>query len=172
MKRILTVIFSVLFISSTYAGEDISYFRSSFQKIKDYETAKAFLDTEISKNGEANSITINSYKAVCKMMMAQYVYNPFSKYAWFKEGKQLLEESIGKEKNVENSYLRLIVQLHIPSFLGYTTEIESDTQFLLDNLESSSIPVKTKQYILKNLIGTKNKKVDSLKPLAIKYEVL
>lgn len=172
MKRILSSFLFVIFFCISFAGEDISHFRKSFEGIKDYETAEAFLDTEISESNYRSAVTINSYKAVCNMMMAQYVYNPFSKYSWFNKGKKLLEQTIVLDKNVENIYLRLIVQLNVPSFLSYTTEIESDTKFILENLEGSSIPEKTKQYILKNLLGTEDKRVKSLKSLGEKYGIV
>ena len=104
--------------------------------------------------------------------MAQYVYNPFTKYSWFNQGKALLEKTIRLDKNVENVYLRLIVQLNIPSFLGYTTEIKSDTEFILLNIEKANIPEEIKKYILKNLINTGEKEIESLKPLAEKYKAI
>ena len=88
---------------SSYAGEDIAHFRSNFLGIKDYETAETFLATKITEGNYSNAVTINSYKAVCKMMMAQYVYNPFTKYSWFNQGKALLEKTIRLDKNVENA---------------------------------------------------------------------
>ena len=170
MKAIITFLFAAFFFISSFAGEGISHFRNSFEEIKDYETAQEFLATEVSEGDYRSAVTINSYKAVCKMMMAQYVYNPFSKYSWFNKGKDLLEKTIILNKNVENVYLRLIVQINTPSFLGYNTEIDSDTEFILNNLEKAPIPEETKKYILKNLMDTGE--VESLKSLAKKYNVI
>lgn len=172
MKIIVTLFFSLFLFLTSFSGENISYFRTSFQAIKDYETGETFLSTAVSEANYRNAVTINSYKAVCNMMMAQYVYNPFTKYAWFNKGKKLLEQTIALDKNVENIYLRLIVQLHIPSFLSYTTEIESDTKYILENLEDAMIPEETKKYILKNLLNTEDSDVDSLKLLGKKYKVI
>ena len=47
----------------------------------------------------------------------------------------MLAESIMVDKNVENIYLRLIVQLHAPSFLGYNKEIEMDKKFIEINIK-------------------------------------
>ena len=172
MKTLIALFFSLFFLFSSYAGEDIAHFRSNFLGIKDYETTETFLATKITEGNYSNAVTINSYKAVCKMMMAQYVYNPFTKYSWFNQGKALLEKTIRLDKNVENVYLRLIVQLNIPSFLGYTTEIKSDTEFILLNIEKANIPEEIKKYILKNLINTGEKEIESLKPLAEKYKAI
>ncbi|MEN8958277.1 MAG: hypothetical protein ABF258_09640, partial [Flavobacteriales bacterium] len=151
MKNLFLFLVSLSFTLAAWSGEDISHFRDNFAKIKDYKSAELFLDTEVTESNYQYAVTINSYKAVCKMMMAQYVYNPFSKYSWFNEGKDMLEKTISLNKNVENVYLRLVVQLNVPSFLSYTTDIESDVKFILDNLEKSSVPDNTKTYILKSL---------------------
>jgi len=170
MKILTPLLFVIIASFSSLAGENISHFRASFVEIKNYETAEAFLATEVSESNFSFSVTIRSYKAVCKMMMAQYVYNPFTKYSWFNKGKTLLEQSIVLDKNVENIYLRLIVQINVPSFLGYKTEIESDTKYILENLEKSAIPEETKRFILKNLINTGE--LETMKPLAKKYNVI
>ena len=118
MKIYVTLIFTVFISFTAVSGKDLAYFRKSFEEIKIYETAQTFLATKITDSNHSNVITINSYKAVCKMMMAQYVYNPFSKYSWFKKGKALLEQTIIIDKNVENVYLRLIVDALIYLFLN------------------------------------------------------
>lgn len=172
MRRLHIFFFLFLFSFSLFSGKDISFFRNDFEKIKDYKSGMIYLNTKISETSYRNAVTINSYKAVCKMMMAQYVYNPFTKYSWFNRGKDLLEQTILLNKNVENIYLRLIVQLNIPSFLSYTKDIESDTKFILENIDSANIPFAIKKYILKNLIETKEDRMNSLKTLAKKYDVI
>ena len=168
MKKFLLLIsFCWLSISYAFTGEDISYFRTAFNGIKDFKTAEKFLKTEISDSIKSNVTAIVGYKGVCSMMMAQYVYNPFTKLSYFKSGKKILETSIKIEKNVENIYLRLIVQLHAPSFLGYNKKIKSDKKYIETNITSSSVPDETKKYILKNLMETG--KTESLRALAKKY---
>ena len=114
-------------------------------------------------------ITINAYKAVCKMMMAQYVLNPISKYGWFNEGKEMLEQSIKMNRNVENIHLRLLVQMNAPSFLGYASDLEKDVQYIKKNLEKSSVSEETKKMILNNLVT--NDKEGRFEELAKKYQI-
>jgi hypothetical protein len=71
------------------------------------------------------------------MMMAKYVFNPYTKLSNFNRGKTLLENCIatGKE-NVELRYLRFTVQVNAPAFLGYKDNIQSDKTFLVNSLSA------------------------------------
>lgn len=171
MNKIVWVLFFLVsFAMNSFAGEKIEYFRKAFNGIKDSKTADAFLNTKVDDTIKSNVSAIVAYKGVCTMMKAQYVMNPFSKYSYFNQGKKILAIAIKAGKNVENIYLRLIVQLNAPAFLGYDKEIKADTEYIKNNLEGSNVPESIKKYILKNLMKTK--KVDSLKALAKKYGVV
>jgi len=170
MKLKLFLIVFLIFSGIAFAGEDISYFRKSFKNVDDKTTAETFLATEIEEDNIQNAISIRAYKGVCKMMMAQYVSNPFSKYSWFNEGKALLEKSIKLGKNVENIHLRILVQTNAPSFLNYNSEIASDKAYLLKNIDSAEIPDETKKDILKALITSG--KLTEFNKLAKKYNAI
>ncbi len=56
-------------------------------------------------------------------------------------GTQILEEAIKEKPNtLELIFLRMTIQTHLPSFLGYTDNIESDKKFILENY-SSAMPI-------------------------------
>jgi hypothetical protein len=167
--RFLFTFFSVLAFSFVLtAGNDLESVRKEFQKISDKTSAEAFLKEEIVVDDLKEKITINAYKAVCKMMMAQYVSNPISKYGWFNEGKELLEQSIKMNRNVENVHLRLMVQMNAPSFLGYSSEVEKDVNYIKKNLEKSSVSEETKRMIVTNLLA--NDKENRFVEFAKKYQ--
>ena len=58
----------------------------------------------------------------------------FDKRGYLKTGAELLEEAI-KEKpnNIELLFLRMTIQINLPSFLGYNDNIDSDKKFILTN---------------------------------------
>ncbi len=170
MKMRLLIFLCLFFSVASFAGEGISYFRKSFKGIEDKATAEKFLATEIEEDNLQNAVSIRAYKGVCKMMMAQYVSNPFSKYSWFNEGKDLLEKSIKLNKNVENIHLRILVQINAPSFLDYSSDIASDKAYLLKNIDSAKIPDETKKDILKALITSG--KLTEFNKLAKKYNAI
>jgi hypothetical protein len=169
MKRFFILFFLVVLSFSLSAGNDLASFRKDFQQVTDKSSAESFLKEEIAAGDLKEKITINAYKAVCKMMMAQYVLNPISKYGWFNEGKEMLEQSIKMNRNVENIHLRLLVQMNAPSFLGYASDLEKDVQYIKKNLEKSSVSEETKKMILNNLVT--NDKEGRFEELAKKYQI-
>ena len=83
---------------------------------------------------ENNHPLYAGYKAAATMLMAKYVFSPFSKLNNFKKGKSLLEKSISKDdQNVELRFIRYSIQLHAPSFLNYKDAIKDDKTFLITN---------------------------------------
>ena len=72
-------------------------------------------------------------------------------------------------RNVENIHLRLVVQLNAPSFLGYKDEIDNDRNYILKNLDKSSISEEVKKMILVNILA--NDKTGKFNNLAKKYGV-
>lgn len=166
----LILVFVLSFCSLfSFSGNDLDGFRESFRQVENRTTAESFLKREITVSDLRDKITINAYKGVCKMMMAEYVSNPISKYNWFNEGKEMLEKSIKMNRNVENIHLRLMVQLNAPSFLGYGKNIEKDVNYIKKNLEKSSVSDETKKMIITNLMA--NDKENRFEELAKKYKV-
>jgi hypothetical protein len=62
----------------------------------------------------------------------------FDKRGYLKTGTEILEEAI-KEKpnNTELLFLRMTIQINLPSFLGYNGNIDSDKKFVLTNYRSA-----------------------------------
>ena len=170
MKKLILFFALTLGIFCSFSGNELNAFRKSFQRVENKVAAELFLKTEVTSKDLKEKITINAYKGVCKMMMAEYVSNPLSKYSWFNEGKDMLEQSIKMNRNVENIHLRLMVQLNAPSFLGYSSDIEKDVNYIKKNLEKSSVSEETKKMILNNLMA--NDKENRFEELAKKYKVV
>ncbi len=169
MKKFFLIQFIALLSVSSFCGNELDSFRKSFQKVENKVSAESFLKSEINSNDLKEKITIIAYKGVCKMMMAQYVSNPISKYSWFNEGKDMLEQSIKMNRNVENIHLRLMVQMNAPSFLGYSNQIERDVSYIKKNLEKSSVSEETKMMIVTNLVA--NDTENRFEELVKKYKV-
>lgn len=81
-----------------------------------------------------NEPLLLGYSGCATMMMAKHVFSPFSKMAYFKKGKVMLEDAIkADEKNFELRFLRFTAQTNMPSFLGYHDNIENDKNFILNS---------------------------------------
>lgn len=93
----------------------------------------SFETTDISDNN-----LLLGYKGAVELGMARHDPNPFKKMSFFSDGKSNLEKAIAKDlENIELRFLRLTIQTHIPSFLGYSENKESDKAFILNHLEEA-----------------------------------
>jgi len=101
-------------------------------------------------------------------MMAEYVFSPISKLKNFNRGKKILEASILESNNVENVYLRLLIQLNIPGILNYHDNIDADIDFLEDHMARSTIDLTYKNIMVKNLLSVTKKKEQKEALLQIK----
>lgn len=122
----------LFFTTISLAGNPaIQEIRNLYEKSYTDESACRKLIEILSPYNENNNPLYAGYKASATMMMANHVFNPFSKLSYFKKGKKILESAIKvDEKNVELRFLRFNAQTHMPSFLGYDGNIETDKIFL------------------------------------------
>ncbi len=78
--------------------------------------------------------------------IARARYAPlFDKKGLLNTGTQILEEAIKEKPNsLELIFLRMTIQTHLPSFLGYNDNIESDKNFILANYSSAMPTLKAR----------------------------
>ena len=98
--------------------------RLDFQEIKNEDDIEKILAFEYDNVLETELEMIKAYQAAGTCMMANYVFSPISKLKYFNEGKKHLEKLISKSKEVENVYLRLLIQLNVPRSLNYHKNIK------------------------------------------------
>ncbi len=81
-----------------------------------------------------------AYKGTATAMYAGTLSSVFSKYAFFKRGKALLEEAVSRDpQQAEIRFLRFAIQSETPSILGYTGNITEDARLIADALEQGKI---------------------------------
>jgi len=153
--KLLLVSF-VLFANISLAETpDLKLVRSMLEKASTEESSCRKLITILQPYDKKNDVLLYGYKACATMMMAQFVFNPFSKLSYFKKGKNMLESAIAADPgNVELRLLRFCTQLDIPSFLGYNDNINEDKKILISSLAM----IKDKE--LKMMIAENLKKCD------------
>lgn len=152
MKRIITLLFYVVIGTAAYAQNlDINEVRKNFNKgVKDENLCKQHLEA-LKKN--AKTPLEKGYQAAFNMFMAKHTGNPLKKMSYFREGKKLLEQQIKVDpNNTELRFIRLCIQYHIPDFLGYKQNIDSDKSFIVNNLYKLPDD-KTKKIIYQYLKG-------------------
>ena len=82
---------------------------------------------------------IYAYNGLAIMRKAEYTFNPYSKLSYFKKGKNKIESAIKlKPNNSELRFIRFSVQTNIPSFLGYSSDVEKDKLNVLDAIKNKN----------------------------------
>ena len=86
---------------------------------------------------EKNSPVLSGYKAGATMMMAKYVFSPFSKISYFRKGRDMLQKAVNADvHSIELRFLRFSVQTNLPFFLGYKENINTDKTYILEKLNT------------------------------------
>lgn len=155
------VIYVLMFVTLGAAAQknnDLELIRAAFQGIRNEADIEKILSFQVQENQAEEVSTIMAYKAAGECMMAEYVFSPLSKLKYFNAGKKKLEALITEGKQVENIYLRLLIQLNVPKILNYNDQVTRDIDFLEERLPSSSIDPDYKRVMMENLLKLSKKK--------------
>lgn len=148
MIKFTGLLLSTLFFFMSFNSVDLDVVRANYNKlVSDKELCEKII-AELTETKD-NSATHMAYLGGVQTIWANHVFSPISKLNTFKEGKKNIEQAIKKEPdNVELRFIRLSVQKNAPSFLGYKSNINEDTEFIKKNRNQISSDI-----LLKN-IGT------------------
>ena len=131
MKRLIIYCLLLTSINSFADAPSIGSVRSLFEQAVIQKSSCIKLITMLEPYDKINYPVLVGYKACGTMMMAKYVFNPFSKLSYFRRGKKILETVIAANSDVvELRFLRYSIQTNAPSFLGYNKHIAEDKMFL------------------------------------------
>ena len=144
--------------------------RLEFQEIQNEDDIEKILAFDYKNAKKAEREMIKAYQAAGTCMRANYETSPISKLKYFNEGKKILEELIIEGKEVENVYLRLLLQLNVPRMLNYHKNIEEDVAFLKASLAKASIDLSYKKLMIENLVSVAEK--ETLKEVLLQIEVV
>ena len=153
LKNLLCIAFiSVIFCAEAQIS-NLNEIRRDFDKgIKDKDLCQRHLTT-LEKN--AKSALEHGYAAAYHMLMAKHSSNPIKKMSYFNAGKKKLDASIKQDpSNAELRFIRLCIQYHIPTYLGYRNNIEEDKDYLVANFRSIK-DANTRELLFKYLKGAK-----------------
>lgn len=163
----------LMFVTLSSKEQDVSALdkiRSEFQQIGSEEDIYKILEFEYEPVDKYEDQMIRAYKATATCMLANYVFSPVSKLKYFNEGKKSLEEMIRIGKDVENVYLRMLLQLNVPRSLNYHKNIEEDVNYLQDSLADAPIDISYKKRMISTLVSVAKKK--DLKEVLLQINVL
>ena len=112
--------------------------RDLFSKAsEDVEANEQLLEITKGYTLEYNHI-MYAYRGAAEMTYAGHVFWPGSKYSWFYDGQDKLQQAIVYDtKNVELRWIRYCIQRNCPTFLGYNEDLKKDKAFILENLDNT-----------------------------------
>ncbi len=136
MKSIILIL--AISLSTLASGQSLQEVRSSFHQ--------AVMDPEMSRNfhslvasSKDNSATILAYQAVSEALIAQLAWNPFSRLSQVMKYDKLMDQAVMEDpENIEIRFLRMAVEVNLPSFLGMSTHIQADRDMIVSNLSKVS----------------------------------
>lgn len=135
MKFALLAAFCSLFLAKPSAEVDLCrniYFSEPSEE-------QAVLLQKTASEIKGNEALKLAYLGSADAMLAEYGYNPFSKYNMFKRGTEQIDQAvILAPENAEIRFLRLGVQTNAPSFLGYNTNQNEDVGVILKGLTNGA----------------------------------
>ncbi|MEP2274145.1 MAG: hypothetical protein ABJH98_01745 [Reichenbachiella sp.] len=148
------ICFCTILVLLLNSENDSSEIEKSRLKFLFEKPSKEELKTYIGDEESNQSNTIQAYRGLSMTLMAEHVFSPFSKLSYFYEGRDLIDQSIEeKPNNPELRYIRLIVQLNAPGFLGYNESIAEDLDLFVTMFDQTSLPA---GQMVKNMLNAKH----------------
>ncbi len=137
MKKVLILLLLTVFTINTQANENIIMIRNLFYSATtSVDSANVLVEKLQTVNANSKPELIG-YKGMSNLMVCYHSFNPYTKYTNFIKGKNILEQAINKDpNNIELRFLRLSVQLNVPSFLGYSSNINEDKLIIFNGIKN------------------------------------
>jgi len=111
----------------------------------------------------SNTPVLYAYKGALEALVAKHSWNPYTKYEYLAKAMKTLDIAIEKEKNnAEMRFLRFSIQHYVPSFLGFSNNLDEDKKIILANLKYSNSEVKE---VIKNFLITSGRCTEKEKNL-------
>ncbi|MBI2722364.1 MAG: hypothetical protein HYX39_09335 [Bacteroidetes bacterium] len=162
MRNLLFILFCLLLKPSISSNTDIYSLRKLYYEASDKkDSAKKFLLVMENLEVKANPLLL-CYKGMANLIHAKHSYNPYTKFASFNKGKEMLENAVVSDpKNVEIRFMRYCVQSNAPFFLGYSSNLESDKSVIMKGwsaLTDLDLKEKIRKYMLTSNSCSTNEK--------------
>jgi hypothetical protein len=127
MKRFVVLVAFFIFVTAEMHSTDIFYLRNLFFEASNSKEKTDYMIKVLSKAEDKSLPIVKGYTAMSYMLLAKHGFNFLARYNNFITGRDLLEKAIAEDRNnVELRFLRLSVQLNVPSILNYSDSIEAD----------------------------------------------
>lgn len=142
MKNFCFIILFLLSGSQALFSQETKADKSGFYKAVSSDNL-TLIENELTSINKSSFSEKEAYRGTLLMKKSGLVSKAGDKLAFFKEGRNMLENAIKNDvTNAEFRFLRLIIQENAPSFLGYKDNLNEDSNFINQNLASLSAEIR------------------------------
>lgn len=154
MKFLITILLSIFIsVSSLIANDSIlEKLRPEYMKaLHDFEFAPAVYEKfEAVENPSARLL---GYKGALEAIMTRTTWNVFKKIGYLNKSQISFNKAVEIDpNNVEVRFMRLSVEHEIPGYLGYSSHMKEDKEFVVKHITQFN-PSKMDQQILKEILA-------------------
>jgi hypothetical protein len=133
LKTVLTLLFALF--SVLLVNAQPKFDKSTFYKAMASEDLEQ-INTQLGILQKSSIAEKEAYEGALQMQKAGMVGGPSEKLSLFNNGRKKLESAITRDgKNLEFSFLRLMIQENAPRILGYYHDIEKDSEVVRKNFK-------------------------------------
>ena len=154
MKKSFVILISSILISIVALGNDLNHVRTMFPKAADDESVTKEL-LQFIQDKKLNTAIAWAYKASLEAIMAKHESNVFAKLGHVKKSSKSFSKAVEVSPNEpEIRILRYITEVHIPPYLGYSTNLNADKKVVLDYIKNNQTqnPEHHLRFLLKAMI--------------------
>ena len=137
MKRLVICLCFFTMCNFLFADAKLVALRTELNEAAEDKTIAQSFFNKMSVINEQSPPLLIGFKAISILIMGKHSYNPYTKLKYFYWGKDLLDKAIEKEKSLELHFFRFAVQTNIPSFLPYTSDIQTDKKIIFSHLPTT-----------------------------------
>ncbi len=133
MVILLTILYAISNLQMSPQEVLLENCVKEYHNLNGQEEEEAFILRYNNKNEN-----YQAYVVALQLKKAEYTALPWKKLSIFNKGKKRLNALIAKHpNNIHLRYIRLFIQEHVPSILGYNDCIKEDKTFIQQLLDSN-----------------------------------
>ncbi|NCP44843.1 MAG: hypothetical protein GW818_00010 [Flavobacteriales bacterium] len=138
-------------VTSSFSNHDNSYsFKLNEIRIGFYDAVQDSKKAEILikkiNSIEPKSALITVYNGATCAIMAKEKWSPFSAIKLLKKSNVEMNKAVkASPENLEIRFIRFAVQKNIPSYLGFSNNIEEDKKYIIKHIDSFYNPTLNKE---------------------------
>lgn len=138
MGKYLSVLVVLVLLASPVLSQDVLLKQLREEILNhDFDGPQIMHFYKMAHDVENPSPVLLAYQAVSEAFMARVEWNPYSKITRLKTSESLFKKALSLDSNnLEIRFLRFSTQAGIPSFLGFSKDIKSDKDKIINNIDS------------------------------------